>query len=133
MSELNAMEVYWIKFFQGQGCRLTNDAAGGEGCVGRVPWNKGKPQTQEVKDKIRISLTGHKHDLEARQNMGDSHRGKHYHTPESIEKIKKNQIGRPKSESTKRNMSKAASRRAQTPEGFASLMNRLKPKPNLYC
>lgn len=34
---------------------------------GRIPWNKGKPWSEDVKKKLRISHLGHKHSEETKQ------------------------------------------------------------------
>lgn len=56
--DLDVAERYWIQFFREQGCPLTNLEGGGK--RNRVPWNKGKPQTPEVRAKLSAAIRGRK-------------------------------------------------------------------------
>lgn len=59
---LDVAERYWIRFFREQGCPLTNLEDGGK--RNRVPWNKGKPQSPEVRAKLSAAIRGRKRSSE---------------------------------------------------------------------
>ena len=63
-SKLNEKEIFWIEYYNSVEYGL-NLMYGGEG--GR--------QSQEVKDKKSISMTGKKHSLSTRKKMSDSKKG----------------------------------------------------------
>lgn len=126
---------------------------------GQIPWNKGnhdkrKPLSQEIKEKIRLANLGKKRSPEATKKISDSKRGKKqsietikkrmesrkkrgvWHTPETIEKMKKNHKGSTGkhwklSEETKKRQSLAQSREknpswkgGKTPEKIAIRMSK---------
>lgn len=66
---------------------------------GRVPWNKGKETTQEVKEKIIISTSGEKNHFYGKT-----------HSDETKEKIKESKLGSKHSEETKEKMRKSSKR-----------------------
>ena len=54
----------------------TDGGEGGEGVVGKVPWNKGKKQSVEHNEKIRKALTGIKRTDEYKKKMSVAMKGK---------------------------------------------------------
>ncbi len=81
--ELNAMEIYWIKFFKEQGYRLVNGTNGGDG------------------------VSGHKHSKETLRRLSDSHKGIK-NTPEQRAKISMALKGRKKPPRTPEHIEKIA-------------------------
>lgn len=101
--DLDNAEIYWIKFFREQGCRLVNTANGGNG-VGKhseeskkkislghkgkkmsertkqkmlqTRKEKGCRPSEETKDKISLSLLGHVVSDEVRLKISLGHKGK---------------------------------------------------------
>lgn len=76
--------------YRHQGIDLVNGNNGGRGCVN---------PTKEVKEKISKTLTGYKHSIEARNNIGKGHKGLKYNrimvmSQETKNKISKSNLGR---------------------------------------
>lgn len=54
-------EIILISCFRKMGYALCNITNGGEGSLGAVPWNKGKPWSDEIKAKCGAANKGNKH------------------------------------------------------------------------
>lgn len=67
--ELCAAEVYWISYFKGVGCPLTNATDGGGGMIGYI-------HSKETREKLSVANKGFKH------------------TPEAVDKIRRASTGR---------------------------------------
>lgn len=68
--ELNERERYWIAKLKADGAKLCNHTEGGDGGASdRGPWNKGIPQTPEVKAKLAAAHRGLKASPETRAKM----------------------------------------------------------------
>ena len=78
--DTKAAEVYWIKFFREQGCRLTNLTDGGEGTVGWVP-------DEEFRRKVSVRMKGHKRSPESIEKVAAAHRGMK-RTGEALERMR---------------------------------------------
>lgn len=63
IEDLNAAEIYWIKFFRDQGCRLTNGTDGGDGA------SVGHTTSEETRRKISLAKRGRRHTAASRENM----------------------------------------------------------------
>ena len=69
---------------------------------GGVPWNKGKPRTEEVKLKISVAHKGKKFSEEHKQKISEAHKGEKNsfygkkHSPEAIEKIRQDNYNNPR-------------------------------------
>lgn len=85
-ADLDAAEVYWIKFFRDQGCRLTNGQLGGAGNSGWKDSEQtrarkslamlGKLKTPEHRAKLRQAQTGKKLPAAVRAAMSAAATGK---------------------------------------------------------
>lgn len=80
-------EIYWIKFFRDEGCRLVNGTDGGDAPMlgkkhsletrmqlsvmlqGKKPWNVGIAHTEDTIDKMRISHLGKTHSIETLKKL----------------------------------------------------------------
>jgi group I intron endonuclease len=88
IEECNEREIYWIayydSFYNGY-----NQTKGGEGSLGKEPWNKGKKDiySNETKQKISESVSeaikgeknpfyGKTHTYETKQKISEAHKGK---------------------------------------------------------
>lgn len=105
---LKEMEPYFIKenksYDRNFGYNMT---IGGEGTFGYVHINhpmKGKPQSEESKEKNRQSQIGRKHSEETKRKISESNKGKHNYSEEIIEKMKKSLTGRKLTEEHKQNI-----------------------------
>lgn len=64
--DLVAAEIYWIRFFKEQGCRLTNETSGGDGVIDPSPETrlrrslaqKGIPKSLEARLRMSIASKG---------------------------------------------------------------------------
>lgn len=91
--QANEREKYWIKFYRGNGFKLTNLTEGGEGVEGRVcsietrkkmsEWQKGRALPPEHIKKISDSKKGKpsprkgvKLSIELRKKLSEAHKGK---------------------------------------------------------
>ncbi len=61
LEDAKAAEIYWIAFFKGQGCNLTNGTEGGDG--GATYGHLGHKHTDEAKARISAAKTGVKNPL----------------------------------------------------------------------
>jgi len=78
--ELEALkeEVKVIKELRGTGVNLVNKTSGGQGVSGlsKIPWNKGKPWSQDIKDKFSRAHKGKKLSDEHKKNIGRFWKGR---------------------------------------------------------
>jgi len=58
IDELYKKEITYIKHYRDCGYNLTNATDGGEGCIGRTPWNKGMKCPESLRDAVRKANTG---------------------------------------------------------------------------
>jgi hypothetical protein len=107
-------EIYMISVFGrkdfGTGI-LRNRTNGGEGPSGIIPWNKGKPRSEETKRKISEANKGKNNfnygktvSEETRKKMSEAKKGKP-RSEETIRKVSEANRGKTRSEETKRNQS----------------------------
>ncbi len=85
-SDLNKAEIYWIKFFKDQGCRLTNGTDGGEGLAGRKhseatkakmsAATKGRTQSPAHLAALSAVRTGRVQSDETKAKISAAHKGK---------------------------------------------------------
>ena len=82
---------------------------------GYIPWNRGKPQLKETKEKIKLANIG-KHFFvptkEQRQKMSDSHKGIKL-SEEHIKKISESLKGKHRSDEIRKKMSEAQLKRKE--------------------
>jgi len=111
--DLNLAEIYWIRFFLDQGCRLTNQTDGGEG---GSPM-RGRTHTPETKAKMSATA-------KASGRKMPSMKGRH-HSEETKAKLANAATGKPS----------AMKGRCQTPETRVkmSLAKTGKPSPKKAC
>lgn len=73
VDHLNNAEIYWIAYFKGTGCRLTNTQSGGNGgwehMKGKPSAFKGKTVTPEARALISSKLKGRKLPEQTRRKM----------------------------------------------------------------
>jgi group I intron endonuclease len=81
--------------------------------LGKIPWNKGIPRTQEVKDKISLAKKGKRQSQEAIDKMAKALKGRIFseETKRKISEAKKGTKYKPISEQARLNMSLAAKNR----------------------
>jgi hypothetical protein len=107
-------EIYMIAVFGrkdlGTGI-LRNRTDGGDGCSGNIPWNKGKPHSEETKRKQselkkgkNNPMYGKTHSEESRKKHSEAMKGK-THSEETRTKISEKNKGKTHSEETKRKQS----------------------------
>ncbi len=127
--DLNGAEIYWIKFFRDQGCRLTNTTNGGDSVMaGRrhtqrskdkiAAASAGRKHSQGAKDKVSVAHSGRIHSSEIRARMSAAHKGKVL-TPDhraNIAAASKNQ-----SKDTRAKISAAMKGRKKSPEAIANM------------
>lgn len=95
LTVLNEKEIYWIKYFKEQGCKLTNTTLGGEGILGYKHTNETKEKISEASKKRK----GTKASEEAKQNIslsliGNTRRLNKPHTDETKQKISNSRKGK---------------------------------------
>lgn len=107
-AEWKKWEVEYIAAFRLLGFDLVNGSEGGEGFgagenhpnfgkpglrLGKIPWNKGLPQTSQTRAKISAAKLGKKRSLESRINQGAALKGRpssmlgKKHSPETRAKM----------------------------------------------
>ena len=128
--ELCNAETYWIGYFRGLGCRLTNITDGGEGTIGykfstksRLKMSlakKGKSPSESARKNMALAQKGRKHSEETKSKIAASHKGLG-HSDETKAKLSEINKGKKLSGDTKSKISSSLRGRKLSSEACANI------------